>query len=213
MDSTAGTGSTRSTGSTAGTGSRELGDPGAGSGEAAEADEGWPVTAGTTALSVPVPEADALVRGWRARYDTAARHGGTAHLTVLFPFLHRDRIRTPERAALAALFTRHPPFTLRFERCGSFPGVLYLVPEPAAPLRALTAAAVERWPSHPPYGGLFGELEPHLTVANSGDARIHRHIEARLTERLPVTARIDAVDLVVHRAGRWQPWLTFPLGR
>ncbi|MGP3973949.1 2'-5' RNA ligase family protein [Streptomyces sp. 8N114] len=177
------------------------------------ADEGWPVAVGTTALSVPVPEADAVVRGWRARYDTAARHGGTAHLTVLFPFLHRDLIRGPERAELAALFARQPPFTLTFDRCGAFPGVLYLVPEPAAPLRALTAAVTGRWPSHPPYGGLFGDLEPHLTVANSGEARTHRHIEARLKALLPVTARVSTVELVVHEPpGRWQPWLTFPLG-
>ncbi|WP_243082381.1 2'-5' RNA ligase family protein [Streptomyces sp. 891-h] len=178
-----------------------------------EAAEGWPVAAGTTALSVPVPEVDALVGAWRARYDTAARSGGSAHLTVLFPFLHRDLIAAPERAELAALFAAHPPFTLTFARCGSFPGVLYLVPEPAAPLRALTAAVTGRWPSYPPYGGLFGDLEPHLTVANCGGARTHRHIEERLAGRLPVTARVSTVDLVVHQAGRWQPWLTFPLGR
>ncbi|GHJ23956.1 hypothetical protein TPA0909_55700 [Streptomyces albus] len=175
-------------------------------------EEGWPVTAGTTALSVPVPEADALVRGWRARYDTAARYGGTAHLTVLFPFLHRSATGPAEVAALGGLFAAHPAFTLTFRRCGRFPGVLYLVPEPAAPLRALTAAVARRWPSHPPYGGLFGDLAPHLTVANSGGAALHRDIERRLSALLPVSARVGAVDLVVHEAGRWQPWLTFPLG-
>ncbi|OEU99348.1 MULTISPECIES: 2'-5' RNA ligase family protein [Streptomyces] len=172
----------------------------------------WPVAAGTTALSVLLPEVDPLVRGWRARYDTAARHGGTAHLTVLFPFLHRDRIRAPQRAALAALYARHRPFTVTFGRCGSFPGVLHLVPEPAAPLRALTAAAAARWPSHPPYGGVLGAVEPHLTVANSGGAGVHRRIAAQLTARLPVTARVSRVELVVHEEGRWLPWLGFPLG-
>ncbi len=173
---------------------------------------GWPVAVGTTALSVPVPEADALVAHWRARYDTAARHGGTAHLTVLFPFLHRSGVGPAERAALAGLFAGHPPFTVEFARCGRFPGVLHLVPEPAAPLRALTRAVAARWPEHPPYGGLFGELDPHLTVANTGGAAVHRAIEARLAGHLPVRARIRAVDLVVHDGRRWVPWLSFPLG-
>ncbi|WP_432107012.1 2'-5' RNA ligase family protein [Streptomyces sp. AA1529] len=118
----------------------------------------------------------------------------------------------PQRAALAALYARHRPFTVTFGRCGSFPGVLHLVPEPAAPLRALTAAAAARWPSHPPYGGVLGAVEPHLTVANSGGAGVHRRIAAQLTARLPVTARVSRVELVVHEEGRWLPWLGFPLG-
>ncbi|WP_245979388.1 2'-5' RNA ligase family protein [Streptomyces diacarni] len=177
------------------------------------AEEGWPVASGTTALSVAVPEVDAVVRGWRARYDTAARHGGVAHVTVLFPFLHRDLITAAERAALRGLFAARPAFTLTFADCARFPGVLYLVPEPAAPLRALTAEVARRWPSHPPYGGLFGELAPHLTVANSGGEDVHRRAEAHLRARLPVTAQVDSVDLVVHEEGRWLPWLDFPLGR
>ncbi|WP_369209235.1 2'-5' RNA ligase family protein, partial [Streptomyces sp. PU-14G] len=116
------------------------------SGGGGGADEGWPVASGTTALSVAVPEADAVVRGWRARYDTAARYGGAAHVTVLFPFLHRDRIGRGERSALRDLFAARPAFTLTFEDCARFPGVLYLVPEPAAPLRALTAEVTGRWP-------------------------------------------------------------------
>ncbi|UNT00208.1 2'-5' RNA ligase family protein [Streptomyces tubbatahanensis] len=177
------------------------------------AEEGWPVASGTTALSVAVPEVDAVVRGWRARYDTAARHGGVAHVTVLFPFLPRDLITAAERAALRDLFAAQSAFTLTFADCGRFPGVLYLVPEPAAPLRALTAEVARRWPSHPPYGGLFGELAPHLTVANSGGEDVHTRAEAHLRARLPVTARVDSVDLVVHEEGRWLPWLDFPLGR
>lgn len=175
-------------------------------------DEGWPVVSGTTALSVAVPEADAVVRGWRARYDTAARHGGRAHVTVLFPFLHRDRLGSAERSSLAALFAAHPAFTLTFTRCARFPGVLHLVPEPAAPLRALTAAVRARWPDHPPYGGLLGDLEPHLTVANSGGAQVQRAVERRLRPHLPVSSRISAVELVVHEEGRWLPWLGFRLG-
>lgn len=120
---------------------------------------GWPVPTGTTALSLPVPEAEPLVADWRARYDTAAAHGGAAHLTVLFPFLHRAEVDAGACAALGELFARHRPFEVRFERCGRFPGVLYLVPEPGRPVRALTRAVHDRWPEHPPYGGIFDKPE------------------------------------------------------
>lgn len=195
----------------AGTGAGAAGvtDARGGDGDGAEH---WAVTRGTTALSVPVPEADAVVRDWRARYDTAARHGGSAHLTVLFPFLHHSRVDAAACSALAGLFAAHPAFSLALTRCARFPGVLYLVPEPAGPLRALTRSVTEMWPEHPPYGGLFGDLDPHLTVANSGEEATHAAIEAELTPLLPLTARAESVDLVVHDGARWQPWLSFPLG-
>ncbi|MFW6719041.1 2'-5' RNA ligase family protein [Streptomyces sp. MAR4 CNY-716] len=174
--------------------------------------EGWPTAPGTTALSVSLPEADPVVRDWRARYDTAAAHGGTAHVTVLYPFLHRDRVDVPVRAALRRLFAAHEAFPVAFARCARFPGVLYLAPEPDDPLRALTKAVAEQWPDHPPYGGLFGDLDPHLTVANSGGEAVHAAIEADLAPRLPVAARVRAVDLVAYDGRRWREWLRFPLG-
>ena len=131
------------------------GAPGAPSAEPYATDSGWPIAAGTTALSLPVPQAEALVSGWRARYDTAAAQGGAAHLTVLFPFLHRAEVDARVCATLGELFARHEPFEVRFERCGRFPGVLYLVPEPDRPVRALTEAVTEQWPEHRPYGGIF----------------------------------------------------------
>lgn len=173
---------------------------------------GWPIEPGTTALSVLVPTVDPLVREWRARYDTSARHGGTAHLTVLFPFLHRSRTDHGARTALGRIFAGHAPFELCFARCARFPGVLYLVPEPDEPLRALTKAVVARWPEQQPYGGVLGDPDPHLTVANTGTPAEHDMVEADLTDRLPVTARVSEVGLVVHDGARWREWLSFPLG-
>jgi 2'-5' RNA ligase len=180
--------------------------------DAAE-DEGWPVAVGTTSLSVALPGLDRLVAPWRRDWDTSARHGGTAHATVLFPFLPRDRMDGDARAALASVFAAHPPFELRFGGCARFPGVLWLRPEPDDPLRALTAAVTAHWPEHTPYGGLFGDLDPHVTVANSGDARQHDLIEAALAPHLPLTERVETVDLVAYDGRLWRRWLSFPLGR
>jgi hypothetical protein len=40
----------------------------------------------TTALVILVPEAEALVKAFRERYDPSAAEGMPAHVTVLYPF-------------------------------------------------------------------------------------------------------------------------------
>ena len=70
-------------------------------------------------------------------------------------------------AELTALFATHQAFDLQLSEARRFPGVLYLAPEPAAALRALTDAVVSTWPEAPPYGGRFADVVPHLTVADS----------------------------------------------
>ncbi|WP_442945794.1 2'-5' RNA ligase family protein [Nonomuraea sp. LPB2021202275-12-8] len=51
-----------------------------------------------------------------------------------------------DAAELGALFAACEPFDVVFRRCARFPGVLYLVPEPGAPFRALTGIVAARWP-------------------------------------------------------------------
>ena len=59
-----------------------------------------------------------------------------------------------------------------------FPGLVWLEPEPAEPFAALTAAVAARWPDHPPYGGVFDTVIPHLTVVESEDAPLDAVEEA-----------------------------------
>ncbi|MEU6383499.1 2'-5' RNA ligase family protein [Streptomyces bauhiniae] len=106
---------------------------------------------------------------------------------------------------------RHQRFGVRFERCGRFPGVLYLAPEPATGFRRLTEAIAERWPENPPFGGQFDEVVPHLTVAHGQDEAVLRETEAALSTGLPVVAQVSAVDLLVYDGERWRPRASFPL--
>ncbi|MCD7438424.1 2'-5' RNA ligase family protein [Streptomyces lincolnensis] len=167
--------------------------------------------AGQSGLVVRVPEAEPAVRPWRDRLDPSARAGVPAHVTVLFPFLDLDRIDRGVHDALGEVFGRHPSFEVRFARCGRFPGLLYLVPEPDTPFRRLTDAVVERWPETPPYGGKYGDAVPHLTVAQDLDEAAEEQAEADLLTRLPVLARVSAVDLVVHDGTRWRLRESFAL--
>ncbi|WP_030463967.1 2'-5' RNA ligase family protein [Kitasatospora sp. NRRL B-11411] len=167
---------------------------------------------GQTGLIVRIPEAEPFVGGWRERFDPSAQAGVPAHVTVLFPFLDESRIDALVHSALADVLGSHPAFDLRFERCGRFPGVLYLVPTPDTQLRQLTEAITDRWPEAPPYEGRFAEILPHLTVVQGQEEAVMEEIEADLGGKLPFTSRISSVELMVHDGTKWQERASFALG-
>ncbi|MGW7316027.1 2'-5' RNA ligase family protein [Streptomyces sp. NPDC054854] len=175
-------------------------------------DSGAAFEAGQTGLIIPIPEAEPTLRGWRERLDPSAEAGVPAHVTVLFPFLDASRLDPHVDSALADLVGRHRPFDLRFATSGRFPDVLYLVPEPDAPLHRLTRSIVERWPEAPPYGGRFTETVPHLTVAQGQDDTVLDVIEADLAGTLPFTSHVSTVELMVYDGSRWQERASYPLG-
>ncbi|MFF7777500.1 2'-5' RNA ligase family protein [Streptomyces tanashiensis] len=168
--------------------------------------------AGQTGLIVRIPEAEPAVGGWRERLDPSARAGVPAHVTVLFPFLDESRVDALVHSALADVVGSHQAFDLSFERCGRFPEVLYLVPEPDTQLRQLTEAIADRWPEAPPYGGRFAEILPHLTIAQGQEGAVLEQIEADLADRLPFTSRVASVELIVHDGVKWQERASFALG-
>ncbi|MFF3673743.1 2'-5' RNA ligase family protein [Streptomyces sp. NPDC002120] len=168
--------------------------------------------AGQTGLLVRIPEAEPAVGGWRERLDPSAQAGVPAHVTVLFPFLDESRMDALVYSALVDVLGSHQAFDLRFERCGRFPEVLHLVPEPDTQLRQLTKAIADRWPEAPPYGGRFAEIVPHLTIAQGQEDAVLGEIEADLAGRLPFTSHVASVVLMVHDGVKWQERASFALG-
>jgi 2'-5' RNA ligase len=158
-----------------------------------------------------VPAAEPIVGGWRSQFDAAAAAGVPAHITVLYPFLDRDRVDADVLADLDTLVAKHQAFGLRLTHCRRFSGVLYLAPEPDTGLRALTAAIAGRWPEAPPYGGQFADVVPHLTVAHGQDPEVLDMIESQVCGRLPVTARIESVQLIAYAGARWDEVRSFDL--
>jgi 2'-5' RNA ligase len=158
---------------------------------------------------VPLPLA---LHRLRATWDRSASIGVPAHVTILFPFLPAEGLLADVRRELAAIAATQAPFDLRFERVGRFPGVVYLVPEPAAPFVRLTDAFVARYPDLPPYGGAFDEVIPHLTLAESGEAPLD-DVAAAAQRVLPFRHRIASLEVLVE--GGESPWRTqwrLPLG-
>ena len=103
-------------------------------------------------------------------------------------------------------------FDARFETVRRFDGLVWVEPEPATPFVRLTEAVVARWPEWPPYGGLFDEVIPHLTVVESDTAPLGE-VETAVRLSLPFKARATRLELWRQdAAGRWHPHWLFPLG-
>lgn len=158
-----------------------------------------------TALVLLIPESEPLVGGWRKRFDPVAAQGMPAHVTVLYPFMDEEAIDPECLAQLDGLFAEIPAPALTFRRTGRFPNALWLAPEPAGPVKAITQALVAAFPDYPPYGGAFPDSIPHLTVAQGAGAVVDEAeagLSASFTE--PIVSRIVACSLFAFRDGRWR---------
>jgi 2'-5' RNA ligase len=135
-------------------------------------------------------------------------------VTILFPFVAAAEVDDSLVEDLRALFGKHDAFAFALDECRHFPHVLYLAPEPAEPFRRLTEAVAAAYPAHPPYGGVFEEVIPHLTVAE-GDRETLLRAEAEIRQWLPIQSRAVEVTLLEEiepDPGRWEPRARVLLG-
>ncbi len=78
---------------------------------------------------------------------------------------------------------------------------------------ALTDAVVAAFPTYHPYGGVFDEVIPHLTVVESADADLDTVAEAA-RRHLPFTRPVTGLEVLVEGPdGRWHPRWRLRLGR
>jgi 2'-5' RNA ligase len=167
-----------------------------------------------TALIVEVPAAEPVVGSYRAELDANAGLGIPAHITILAPFLSRDRLGAAERGRLARVFAAVAPFDFRLDRTDWFgTTVLWLAPENPAPFADLIERVFAAFPDHPPFGGQFDEVIPHLTIGLQRSVNELRRAEQAIVPKLPVTARASAVTLTAESSpgGYWETVASFPL--
>jgi uncharacterized protein YndB with AHSA1/START domain/2'-5' RNA ligase len=161
-----------------------------------------------SALIVRVPEAEPHVAHWRAQFDPAASQGVPAHITVLFPFISPESIDADVLAGVRSSIAGLRPFAFRLASIERFPGVVYLAPDPSAPFVELTNRIVRRFPAHPPYGGQFDAIVPHLTVAHaSGDdaAEVEAGLRKSLADSGVIESTCTALALIENSSGLWRP--------
>jgi 2'-5' RNA ligase len=168
-----------------------------------------------SALLVPVPEAEPLVRRWRERLDRSAAMGVPAHVTILYPFVPPSEVDDRLLADLRSLFGEIPPFEYALTELRWFgEDVLWLAPAPDMGFRRLIDAVVARYPRYPPYGRPEQDVIPHLTVGDSGGQEALRAAEAALRPGLPLEASVREVWLVeATETERWGVRERFRLGR
>jgi 2'-5' RNA ligase len=169
-----------------------------------------------SALVVLVPEAEAIVKALRDRYDPSAAAGVPAHITLLYPFKHPARIDDADLDRLARCAATAAPFDFSLARTARFPGVLYFVPEPDGAFRRLTSEICRLYPETPPYAGKYPAIVPHLTVAQLGDEQQLDFVAAELSQasegKLPIMAAVAEMALLDTISGRWEVRATFKLG-
>ena len=170
-----------------------------------------------SALVVLVPEAEALVKPFRDRYDPSAALGVPAHITLLYPFKPPDEIGSAVLDKLRQGLASCAPFRFTLASIRRFPAEgLYLAPEPDEPFRRLTLAIWDWYPETPPYGGKWPDIVPHLSVASLADElrldRVADEFAQASRGILPIRATAAEVALMDNRSGRWQVRTIFSLG-
>lgn len=172
------------------------------------------INTGESALVVPVDAAEPVVGKWRLAFDPSASWGVPAHITVVYPFVRPEHLDSHMIDRIRDVLQPVNSFDIQFDELAEFEGdVLYLAPEPAAPLRDLTARVVSEWPDHLPYEGVHNEVVPHLTVATSSGLHLFEDIARDVGHKLPIRARVDSVLLMTGtpEPGAWNVRASFNL--
>src|ERR1022692_2166977 len=170
---------------------------------------------GASSIDVLVPDANSVIGQWYERTPAAA-DGMPPPITLLWPWRPAP-VTTEDVEAVAAAVAGVRRFSLSFQRCGTFLGALYLVPEPDQVLYKLMRRLAACFPETPPYGGEFTSPVPHMTVAKNDSQDALVEIRALLETQLAARPLIvEVTEVCVSEAGlvdgaRWGVRSRIPL--
>jgi hypothetical protein len=169
-----------------------------------------------SAVHIPVPELEPVVRPRLERRDPEAVPADpddtVAHITLLGPFVDLAGLTDGVLDELGRFFADVTAFDFRLTGIHRFPGgTVYLSPSPAAPFRHLTHELSRLFPEHPPYGGAFDDVVPHLTVPMP-DGEETAALEFELGSRFPISTYAREAVLFWWEPGASRTVATFPFG-
>ncbi|MGH3701183.1 MAG: 2'-5' RNA ligase family protein [Pseudonocardiaceae bacterium] len=159
-------------------------------------------TNGQTGLVIPVPAADALLASVGTRYPGTVREGVPAHVSLLYPFVAAAEVDERVTSALGEMFDEQAPMPVQFTACYRRDGFVALLPDPSDGLTELVSKTRHRWPEVVPYEGVYGDVEPHLTVAMHCSEETAVTIEQQVSAQLPISAELREAWLGAFE-GQW----------
>jgi len=167
-------------------------------------------------VTIPVPDLETVVRPRLQRrspeYVPDDPDETLAHITLLGPFVTLADLTDGVLDELDRFFGDVTPFEFALTGIHEFPGgAVYLSPNPSAPFRHLTHELSRLFPEHPPYGGAFNEVVPHLTVPIP-DGETVEALEFELSPRFPLTTFAREAALYWWEAGASRTIATFSFG-
>ena len=145
---------------------------------------------------VPVPAVDAAM----ATILSVKPVQLPSHVTVLYPFLSPRRLDSSVRTALDGITGSVDTFEFQLTRVNQFPRVTYIEVVPTQPFIDLTQSVVSRFPNHPPYGGKFPTIIPHVTLRTVAPLAL---VEGALKPLLPITTVADQMWLMTRSTSGW----------
>jgi len=167
-------------------------------------------------LQIPVPELESVVRPRLERRSPEEvptdPDDVVAHITLLGPFVPLADLTDGVLDELDRFFADVTQFEFALTGIHEFPGgTVYLSPGPAAPFRHLTHELFRLFPEHPPYGGAFDDVVPHLSVPIP-DGEDAAALEFELRPRFPLTTYAREAVLFWWEAGRSHTVAAFSFG-
>lgn len=169
---------------------------------------------GITGILIPVREAETVVRPRAMLVQPEllpAEDGSAAHITLLAPFMSPEDADEGVLAELTRFFGEVTAFAFELTTVTQFPGgTVYLTPEPPEVFRRLTIGLHRLFPEFPPYGGVFDDVVPHLSVPMPPEEDVGT-LRSALHRRLPISAHATEARLV-HITERMHTLARFGFG-
>ena len=169
-----------------------------------------------TAIIVPVSEAEPAVELLRRSNTPDGAEGMPPHVTLIYPFTDDSELVAGRIAEVRAVLEQFAAFEFVLSEVKRFDNLsnesyVWLAPTPDSPFVEMVEALVSAFPDHPPFGGAFKTVIPHLTIAASTDQNLLDRVANQVAEALPITARAETACVMKRVGGLWRLGAEFQL--
>lgn len=171
---------------------------------------------GTSAIVVPVMEADPAFKPFRTQHTKDGAEGHPAHVTLWYEFLPTGELTDECISRVGAVLQQFEPFAFSLTEFGYLdltpplnPRVLYALPNPIEPFQEMSRALEAKFPGVETWQGYKGMVH-HSTIAQADEGTLDA-IKEELADVLPVKSHADEVWLMVHEHDSWTQKHSFAL--